>query len=180
MLTKEDFKKVKRQAKLEIALLEQEYQDILHNVDSTLYEEYGILDHEETRELTRKRKNRRYASMIIELCAIMEQMLNQLYKHVYQKKFNSTQLMKTPAYRARSNMEIIQAELNKEHIALKFEKEHFADALSLVFLKRNKLVHENFSLVTIVKDGSNEEETFEELLHTVKKYRKHLQYNRPE
>lgn len=122
MLTKEDFKKVKKQAKLEIALLEQEYQEILQNVDSTLYEKYGILDKEETRELTRKRKNRRYASLVIELCAIIEQMLHQLYRDVYQKKFNSTQLMKTPAYRARSNMEIIQAELSKEFIALEPEK----------------------------------------------------------
>ncbi|WP_433751800.1 hypothetical protein [Paenibacillus amylolyticus] len=180
MLTKEDFKKVKKQAKLEIARLEQEYQEILQNVDSTLYEKYGILDKEETRELTRKRKNRRYASLVIELCAILEQMLNQLYRDVYQKKFNSTQLMKTPAYRARSNMEIIQAELSKEFIALESEKEQFAEALSQVFQTRNKLVHDNFSFVSIVKDGSNEEETFEALLHTVKKYRKHLKYNRPE
>lgn len=98
----------------------------MQNVDSTLYEKYGILDKEETRELTRKRKNRRYASLVIELCAITEQMLHQLYRDVYQKKFNSTQLMKTPAYRARSNMEIIQAELSKEFIALESEKEHFA------------------------------------------------------
>ncbi|MGN7411544.1 hypothetical protein [Paenibacillus sp. SAF-068] len=180
MLTKDDFKNVKKQAKLEIARLEQEYQEISQNVDSTLYEKYGFLDKEKTLELTRKRKNRRYASLVIELCTIIEQMLHQLYRHVYQKKFNSTQLMKTPAYRSRSNMEIIQAELSKEFIALKSEKEHFAEALSLVFQMRNKLVHDNFSFVSIVKDGSNEEETFESLLHTVKKYRKHLKYNRPE
>ena len=180
MLTQEDFKHVRKLAKLEIKLLEQEYRDILNHVDSSMYEEYEWLDEEHANELTRKRKNRRYASLTLELCSIMEQMLLQLYKRAYQKKFNSTQLMKTPAYRARSNMEILEAELGKKHITLKTGRELCSTALHQAFQTRNKLIHENFSFVAIVKDGSNEEETFEAILHEVKKYRKHLTYESSE
>ena len=180
MLTQEDFKHVRKLAKLEIKLLEQEYRDILNHVDSSMYEEYEWLDEEHANELTRKRKNRRYASLTLELCSIMEQMLLQLYKRAYQKKFNSTQLMKTPAYRARSNMEILEAELGKKHITLKTGRELCSTALHQAFQTRNKLIHENFSFVAIVKDGSNEEETFETILHEVKKYRKHLTYESSE
>lgn len=176
MLTQEDFKHVKKLAKLEIKLIEQEYRNILNHDDSAIYEEYEWLDEELSSELTRKRKNRRYASLTMELCSIMEQMLLQLYKRTYQKKFNSTQLMKTPAYRARSNMEMLEAELGKQHIALKAGKETCSTALHQAFQTRNRLIHENFSFVAIVKDGSNEEETFETILHAVKKYRKHLSY----
>ncbi|MFS0870474.1 hypothetical protein [Paenibacillus xylanilyticus] len=165
MLTKEDFKKIKKEAKLEIVLLEQDYHDIRQKPDSDQFE---------------KRNNRRYASLIIELCAIVEDMLDQLYQRVYQKKFNSTQLMKTPAYRARSNMEIVQAELNKQQIALESGMENFGEALSLVFQSRNKLIHENFSFASIVKEDMNEEQTFEAMLKTIKKYRKHLKFLRPE
>ncbi|WP_342554777.1 hypothetical protein [Paenibacillus sp. FSL R7-0652] len=180
MLTQEDFKHVRKLAKLEIKLLEQEYRDILNHVDSSMYEEYEWLDEEHANELTRKRKNRRYASLTLELCSIMEQMLLQLYKRAYQKKFNSTQLMKTPAYRARSNMEILEAELDKKHITLKTGRELCSTALHQAFQTRNKLIHENFSFIAIVKDGSNEEETFETILHAVKKYRKHLTYESSE
>ncbi|WP_440117524.1 hypothetical protein [Paenibacillus sp. QZ-Y1] len=180
MLNKEDFKKIKKQAKLEIEQLEEEYQDIRQIADSTLFEKYAIWNDEETRELTRIRKHRRYASLVIELCSIMEHMLNDLYERVYQKRFNSTALMKTPAYRARSNMEIIQAELQKQQIALKSGEENFGEALSLVFQTRNKLVHENFSFAAIVKESLDEEQTFEALLEPIKSYRKHLKYQRPE
>ena len=56
MLTQEDFKHVKKLAKLEIKLLEQEYRDILNHDDSSIYEEYEWLDEELSSELTRKRK----------------------------------------------------------------------------------------------------------------------------
>ncbi|MBB6024284.1 hypothetical protein HNR77_005392 [Paenibacillus sp. JGP012] len=176
MLTQEEFKHVKKLAKLEIHLLEQEYHDILNHVDSAIYEHVEWLDEEQASELVRKRKNRRYASLTVELCSIMEQMLLQLYKRTYQKRFNSTQLMKTPAYRARTNMEILEAELGKQHIVLKVGKEQCSTALHQAFQTRNRLIHENFSFVTVVKEGSNEEETFEWILHAVKKYRKHLKY----
>ncbi|MGF9697750.1 MULTISPECIES: hypothetical protein [Paenibacillus] len=165
MLTKEDFKKIKKEAKLEIAVLEQEYHDIGQKLDSSQSDQ---------------RKNRRYASLVIELCSIMEQMLNQLYQNVYQKSFNSTELMKIPAYRARSNMEMIQAELTKQQITLKSGKENMAHALSQVFQARNRLIHENFTFASIVKEDMKEEQTFEAMLDTIKRYRKHLKYLRPE
>lgn len=165
MLTKDDFKKIKKEAKLEIAVLEQEYHDMGQGLDSPQWDQ---------------RRQRRYASLVIECCSILEHMLKQLYQSVYQKKFNSTELMKTPAYRARSNMEIIQAELNKQQIALKPGKENMEQALSQVFQARNKLIHENFSFDSIVKEGMQAEQTFEAMLDTIQKYRKHLKYLRPE
>ena len=84
--------------------------------------------------------------------------------------------MKTPAYRARSNMEMLEAELVKQNIALKAGKEECRHSAASAFQTRNKLIHENFSFAAIVKDGSNEEETFETILHAVKNTEKHLNY----
>ncbi|WP_413376294.1 hypothetical protein [Paenibacillus taichungensis] len=180
MLTKEDFKKLKKEAKLEIALIEQEVQNLQQKIDSSLYEKDKLWNDEEIGELTQKRKERKYSSWTIELCSIIEDLLNQLYQQTYQKKFNSIQLMKTPAYRSLSNIEILQAELKNQHLSLKSGEEKFEEEIAKVFQQRNKLIHSNFSYASIIRENHDAKQEFESILDTVKKYRKHLKYNQPE
>ncbi|MEC0106839.1 hypothetical protein P4H27_07790 [Paenibacillus taichungensis] len=180
MLTKEDFKKLKKEAKLEIALIEQEAHNLQQKIDSSLYEKDKLWNDEEIGELTQKRKERKYSSWTIELCSITEDLLNQLYQQTYQKKFNSIQLMKTPAYRSLSNIEILQAELKNQHLSLKSEEEKFEEEIAKVFQLRNKLIHSNFSYASIIRENHDAKQEFESTLDTVKKYRKHLKYNQPE
>lgn len=63
------------------------------------------------------------------------------------KKFNSIQLMKIPAYRSLSNIEILQAELNNQHITLKSGMGNVEDDIAKVFQLRNKLIHSNFFIL---------------------------------
>ncbi|KGP83955.1 MULTISPECIES: hypothetical protein [unclassified Paenibacillus] len=180
MLTKEDFKKLKKEAKHDIALIEQEVQHLQQKPDSTLHEKDKLGDDEEIGELIRKRQERKYSSWTIELCTIIENLLNQLYQQTHQKKFNSIQLMKTPAYRSLSNIEILQAELKNQHISPKSGMENIEEEITNVFQLRNKLIHSNFSYASIVRENHDAKQEFESILDTVKQYRKHLKYNQPE
>ncbi|UPK45386.1 hypothetical protein [Paenibacillus pabuli] len=180
MLTKEDFKKLKKEAKHEIALIEQEAQHLQQKIDSSLYEKDKLWNDEEIGELIQKRKERKYSSWTIELCTIMEDLLNQLYQRTHQKKFNSIQLMKIPAYRSLSNIEILQAELNNQHITLKSGMGNVEEEITKVFQLRNKLIHSNFFYTSIIRENHDAKQEFESILDTVKKYRKYLKYNQPE
>ncbi|MEC0128669.1 hypothetical protein [Paenibacillus pabuli] len=180
MLTKEDFKKLKKEAKHEIALIEREAQHLQQKSESSLHEKDNLWTVEEIGELIQKRNERKYSSWTIELCTIIEELLNQLYQQTHQKKFNSIQLMKIPAYRSLSNIEILQAELKNQYLSLKSGEENVEKELAQVFQLRNKLIHSNFSYVSIVRANRNAKKEFEFILDTVKKYRKCLKYNQPE
>ncbi|KOY15540.1 hypothetical protein [Paenibacillus xylanivorans] len=180
MLTKEDFKKQKKEAKHEIALIEQEFQNLQQKIDSPLHEKDKLWDDEEVKQLTRKRKERKYSSWTIELCTIIEELLNQLYQLTHQKRFNSIQLMKTPAYRSLSNIEILQAELKNQRLSLKSGMENVEEEITKVFQLRNKLIHSNFSYASILRENHDAKQEFESILDTVKQYRKYLKYNQPE
>ncbi|MGC5776260.1 hypothetical protein [Paenibacillus pabuli] len=180
MLTKEDFKKLKKEAKHEIALIEKEAQHLQQKSESSPHEKDKLWNVEEMEELIQKRNERKYSSWTIELCTIIEDLLNQLYQQTHQKKFNSIQLMKTPAYRSLSNIEILQAELKNQYLSLKSGEENIEEEIAKVFQLRNKLIHSNFSYASIIRDNRNAKKEFEFILDTVKKYRKCLKYNQPE
>ncbi|QOS77558.1 hypothetical protein JNUCC31_22675 [Paenibacillus sp. JNUCC31] len=180
MLTKEDFKKLKKEAKHEIALIEQEVQNLQQKIDSPLHEKDKLRNDEEVKHLTRNRKERKYSSWTIELCTIIEDLLNHLYQQTYQKKFNSIQLMKNPAYRSLSNIEILQAELKSQHLSPKSGEENVEQEIAKVFQLRNKLIHSNFSYASVIRENHDAQQEFEFILDTVKKYRKYLKYNQPE
>ncbi|MCG7377293.1 hypothetical protein MH215_09830 [Paenibacillus sp. ACRSA] len=179
MLTKQNFKKLKKEAKHEIKWIEQEYEQLQQKDASSQLKKHDLWDEEEIHRLTYDRKDRKYASWTIELCSIIEQWLLRLYEQTYQKTFNSVQLMKTPAYRSLSNIEILQAELKSQHIAVKSGTENDDDELVKVFKARNKLIHSNFSFASIVGQDSHAEQTLEWILNTFKQYRKHLKYEIP-
>jgi len=178
MLSKEQFKKIKKEAKLELKRLEEEYAHLRHTAEPPLPERQDDWTNEELREMARRRLHRRYASITIECCTIVEHMLHELYQQSYQQPFNSVQLMKTPAYRSRSNIEILQAELKKQHISPvpKQESEQPDQAIVQVFQLRNKLMLEHFEFAAVMKDHHDASRTLAWILDTMKAYRKQLKY----
>lgn len=163
MVKKSEIKELKTAAKLEIELIENEYEEILKKTqkskkNSQFQEFEDILGDEKIKELYIERKDRKYAALVIELYAILEQLLKKLYS-LYNPDEN---------YRNSSNNNVI-LDLERRLNLLDFKN----NTKTLADL-RKFIVHDEFSLKSArkkhAKKYKNNKELFTDLLSDTRTY----------
>lgn len=130
-------------AKMELSHLEKDFKHVVKNTrkkkNSSFARKYGIdddflksLDELERKEIDNLRKDRKYASFIVEIYAIVEQTLDDLYEKFYKEEF----LKPDDKNKA---IELEKALSDKLHFGTSLK------SLNLIRI-RNKIVHEKFSV----------------------------------
>lgn len=137
---KDEYKiaRLQNAALVEIELLKQEFEMIVKHTrkqePSILYEGIELFDFSEDdiRELFEKRKDRKYAALTMELYAIAEQMLKDMYESIH-----------SVIYKKRKANNVIQdlEDVLKSHLVIKNK-----GTLKKLAMLRNYIVHNTFSM----------------------------------
>ncbi|RHW39540.1 nucleoside-diphosphate sugar epimerase [Lysinibacillus yapensis] len=163
---KEKIKKLKNHAIADLHLVEIEYQQIVEKTfqvpDSYNWEE--LLNETELKGLYKVRKDRKYAALTVELYAIIEQLLKDIYHAFYDAAY-----IQTPDVNVILDLE---GKLSS-HVTFKNNTKLLADLRSII-------VHEDFSLKKARKKeniDTNNRNLFKRLLKDVENYIKNIKLN---
>ncbi|WP_235863349.1 nucleoside-diphosphate sugar epimerase [Ureibacillus sinduriensis] len=134
---KKEIKKLKDHAIADLCLIEKEFQQIVKNTSnkSGTFKWVELLSDYELEEFYGRRKDRKYATLTVELYALIEQLLKDIYKVIFESK-----------YRNKSDVNVILDLEEKlgEFLGFKNNTKVLADI-------RSYIVHEEFSLKTARK-----------------------------
>ncbi|WP_313150258.1 nucleoside-diphosphate sugar epimerase [Lysinibacillus capsici] len=159
---KKEIKELKKVALVDLNLLKKEFEQIKLKASKKKnreLEELGLLGDYELEDLYVKRKDRKYASLTVELYALVEQLLKDIYKVI------------NPNDNYRNH--------SKENIIIDLEKKlggkmKFDNNTQLLANLRSHIVHEEFSFkqakIKYKEDSNSNKELFKNLLKDVEHY----------
>ncbi len=132
MSKKREIKKLKDYACADLCLIEKEFQQIVKNTSnkSGTFKWMALLSDYELEEFYGRHKDRKYAALTVELYALIEQLLKDIYKAICKSKYRNT-----------SDVNVI-LDLEKkmgDYLTFKNNTKVLADLRSFI-------VHEEFSL----------------------------------
>ena len=132
MSIKKEIKKLKDHAIADLYLIEKEFQQIVKNTSnkSGSFKWVELLSDYELEEFYGRRKNRKYATLTVELYALIEQLLKDIYKVIFERK-----------YRNKSDVNVI---LDLEEKMTNYLT--FSNNTKVLADLRSYIVHEEFSL----------------------------------
>lgn len=159
---KKEIKELKKVALVDLNLLKKEFEQIKLKASKKKnreLDELGLLGDYELEDLYVKRKDRKYASLTVELYALVEQLLKDIYKVI------------NPNDNYRNH--------SKENIIIDLEKKlggkmKFDNNTQLLANLRSHIVHEEFSFkqakIKYKEDSNSNKELFKNLLKDVEHY----------
>lgn len=92
MSKKKEIKKLKDHAFADLCLIEKEFYQIVKKTSdkSGTYKWMELLNDYELKEFYGRRKDRKYATLTVELYALIEQLLKDTYKMIFKNKYRNT------------------------------------------------------------------------------------------
>lgn len=157
-------RKLKCEALYEVNLISMEYEQIIEKTKkeekSSIFEGLEWISDEDLKDLYIKRKDRKYAALTIELYALVEQLLKDIYSECNDGK----------EYKKEDNVNTILDLQEKLKDYIEFDKNTNTKLLADL---RNYIIHDTFSLKHARKKWGikkKNKELFHSLLDTVKKY----------
>ena len=139
MNKKKAIKKLKDYACADLYLIEKEFQQIVKNTSSKsgAFKWMELLSDYELEEFYGRRKDRKYATLTVELYSLIEQLLKDIYKVIFKKKYRNT---------SDSNVILDLEEKLGDYLTFKNNTKVLANL-------RSCIVHEEFSLKAAKKNN---------------------------
>ncbi|QKS72598.1 hypothetical protein FLK61_38960 [Paenalkalicoccus suaedae] len=133
--------KLIKAAKADLKLLEEEFNELVakttdkkrSSIEKKIKMDLSMLEDTHLKELYNKRKDRKYASIVIEMYAIIEQLMLNIYEKSKGEEFG-----KSSNTNSQNTIKLIE-----ESLAIKVGDKKSTKLLALL---RNKIVHDKFSL----------------------------------
>ncbi len=159
MSKKKEIKKLKDHAFADLYLVEKEFQQVVKNTsnNSGTYKWVELLSDYELKEFYGRRRDRKYATLTVELYSLIEQLLKDIYKVIFKGKYKNT-----------SDINIILDLEEKMGDYLTFKNN-----TKLLANLRSCIVHEEFSLKSARKKINIKRKNkllFKQLLKDVEQY----------
>lgn len=163
---KEKINRLKSHALADLRLVEMEYKQILKKTsgEPETYNWKDLINDTDLKGLYKVRKDRKYASLTVELYAIIEQLLKDIYDAIYDNAY-----VQTPEVNVILDLE----KKMSRHL-------HFDNNTKLLADLRSHIVHEDFSLKKARKDEKinitlSNKNLFKRLLQDVEGYIKNIE-----
>ncbi|KAA9029447.1 hypothetical protein [Niallia endozanthoxylica] len=129
----------------ELIELEEDYVELVKSTKkrkkSKLEKEYGVeflsISTLFKKEISKKRKDRKFASIVVEMYAIIEQLMLNIYVHLEGKEFDKDKI-ESDSHKSKNTIVLIEKELDK---VIKTD-----NVLKVFAQLRNKIVHKQYSL----------------------------------
>ncbi len=155
-----DVLELKSDALGQVALLKEEYEDLLAKTpsrkkkksDSKLQRAmkeigFGAYEDNYLNNFYRKRKDQRYASLVVELYSQVEQLLKDIYKSLTGITYDSKSKVRSKNEFGKDNNIVVDLEikLREEKVSFLKEEDKLVNIMTLTLL-RNHIVHNRYSL----------------------------------
>lgn len=162
----ESVDRLKLTALYELGLMREEYEQIVENTKkASNNSRFKDIDWLFDKELYQKRKDRKYAALTVELCALVEQLLKDIYSLFIESEYKKKD--------EKNNIIIDLKEQLEDYIVVEKDIKLLSDL-------RNYIVHNIFSLKKArksekISDQRKNKELFIFLLNSVEEYINHIE-----